>query len=202
MSDYLVVNSYPRSGSVFLGKSLQEYKVDVAYLYSLHLPYLHDNENINTIVIFRDPYECIASHVYMMSNREGGISRDNEQLMKFITTCVRNYMLYIDYYIKNKDRQHVYGTTFENMKANTHKVCVEILEQFKYHYDKNAVTSDKSVERQLFEMKKMGDRDGHMPREKTSSRLELEQFIKGLDILDEAFQKYKHVEDLLTSKNL
>jgi hypothetical protein len=200
MINHLIVNAYPRSGSVFFAKFLQEYRPDIMYLTSMHVPHIIDNKHLNSVVIFRDPYECMSSHLYMMVNPFDAdiFDIDNKPLINSIEKNISQYDAYIDIFLENTDKRFIYGVLFDKMTSDPHNVAIDIFKKFNLEYDRTIHNSSVEVESNLIQNNEMDDKGGHMPRPKTKERLVIENFVSTLDILKNSFEKYKIVKDLLT----
>ena len=117
----VLINSYPRSASVFflslIYKIVNE-KIDGS---SIHLPGLIGIKEANTCTIFRDPLDSINSHLY----QGYGTGQSIDSLISYDMIkhqCV-SYMSYIDSVNLNGS----YFTSFELVKNNPIEEAVRFL---------------------------------------------------------------------------
>lgn len=190
---YLVVNAFPRSGSVFFASALNMIKIqgDVM-MASLHIPHIIDNDRINTAVILRNPYDALSSHSYMryiQSSKKFKVEEESESI-KF---HLDDYMEYIKYVKENKNKEFLYVVDFDKMIKDPMGEIISLCHKFGFTYQNKIINNQtilSEVKNNLSRNSLMDDAQGHMPREKNEERLKIEEFIRSLSFIDEAYQEY------------
>ena len=78
MLDYFILNSFPRSGSVYFANLFKDFKPNLTLpdFAVMHIPYLINNNHMFTVSILRNPYECIASALCMQYDSRDGHVED------------------------------------------------------------------------------------------------------------------------------
>ena len=185
---HLMTNAYARSGSVFTNHFLKEYKIKSMPISSTHVASAVENENINHIVVIRNPYECISSYLYM-THLSQQISEE------IVRKYADEYLVHIDYYYRYKDKPNVYGIDFVNLSSDPYKATSAALDYFGIKY--NTHPSDQDLKNMFAEVNLNEDRVGHIPRQKTERRREIEEYVQSLDFMSDVFNEYTKVKEFL-----
>ena len=179
-----MTNAFGRSGSVYLSSFIKEYSPKV-FVGSTHVASYLKNKNVNHVLTVRNPYECISSYAYMHWAGFNGHILANEA-----KTYMKQYLEHIDYYNSQSDKSHIYAVDFQEMSTNTHNIVKNIFSKFNIDHDESINLSSEDMRIKLKERNLLGDRTGHMPREKTLIRLEIEKAIKNFDFMEYAYSQY------------
>lgn len=188
---YLIVNAFPRSGSVFFASALNMVGIqEDVMMASLHLPHIIDNDRILSAVIFRDPYEALASHTYMRYKNVGApMGSINIDDVRFY---LDDYMTYVEYALKCKDKDFLFIVDFNKMAGDPIETINSLCGKFNLTY-RNKITNEElnsNIKNNLTRGNLMDDNQGHMPREKDSDRLKVEEFINSLSFIEDAKKEY------------
>ena len=189
---YHVINAYPRSGSVFFGTLMgKRYKLIDGMLVSLHIPHIIDNKNLKTVVIIRNPYEAIASHVHMTTS---GRNKNITFVDDLLKTYTQDYMLYTENAYENKDSDHLYIMDFNKMKDDPIGQLDLVFDKFKIEdlsdFKKNEHNILDYIKNEFTQGGLTQEHDGHIPREKSSNRLWIEDYVQNSELLVDAYQSY------------
>lgn len=199
---YLIVNAYPRSGSVFFASMIERYitGADVTYA-SLHIPYILGNQDLYTATVVRDPYEAISSHMYMKFADFWLDDQHREATLKtFYNTLemvTKDYMVYMDLTYENRDKPYLHIVDFKKMEADPVNEAINVFTKFNldrkmYLNDDNDLVVEE-IRSRFSNYRLLNDSDGHMPRDKSDTRLYIEELVRDSDILKEAYEKYLNV---------
>ena len=189
---YLIVSAFPRSGSVFFAKCLEKYRGTSlnAQVSSFHIPYILDNSNLCTATIIRNPYDVLSSLYYQRQAKSG------EQIMYSIEDMIYDYSLYLSYAQQYRDSDHLQIVDFEKMKNNPVDQTIKYYNKFNVEYNESLLFTDESlnenIKNEMINMNAMDELGGHMPREKTSNREFIENYISELDILKPVYENYQN----------
>jgi hypothetical protein len=210
MYKHLVVNAFPRSGSVFFANVLSVNGVYGAQTTSFHLPHIIGNENVDTIVVIRNPYECISSLLYKNHNPSENhncdkidicyknIVSESDQMMDI---HLSEYLLYVNKCLEHNGSKNLYIVDFNEMQSDSGLVFQKVAAKFglKYNYDnskqKTGREIDDIVKNRMLAYGLMTDNDGHMPREKTDLRHRVDSYINELESLKPVYDQYKYLID-------
>jgi LPS sulfotransferase NodH len=193
---YLIVNAFPRSGSVFFASALNMAGIqEDVMMASLHLPHIIDNDRLMSAVVFRNPYDALASHTYMRFRQHNPSFGDldtepNKDVIKFY---LEDYMTYVNYALENKGKGFLHIVDFEKMTTDTVGEINSLCEKFNLTY-RNKISNEQifsDIKNNFTRGNLMDDAQGHMPREKDSDRLKVEEFINKLSFIEEAYLEYK-----------
>jgi hypothetical protein len=189
---HLVFNSFPRSGQVFLSNVAgQAFSTQMS---TAHLPEIFSVPSLQHVCIFRDPSEAIASLVnktreYSALEANSGalnLAKITETVSRAITT----YESYLENVSNNLDKVEL--VLFSNLTVDYRPVINSIAERFSLQINKDyeskisldpssPVWSDKY--------------DGHMPREKDNTRLEIESAVRSINAVQGLNYKYQKFLD-------
>jgi hypothetical protein len=199
MSKHLVVNCYPRSGSLFFSNFLSRYQPELDFIHSTHIPYILDNPYLYMVSVIRNPYEVMSSHLYrnMQHIKIDDINKDNVFLINTILGYLKEYKVYVDYYYKCLDKKNFHLVDFESMKSDPTAEAIKIFEKFNISYNKDILLQSSVISDFFSSNGLIEEYGGHMPREKTEKRIHLDNFTNGLDIIDETFKKYLVLKKML-----
>lgn len=193
---YLIVNAFPRSGSVFFASAINMAGIqgDVM-MASLHLPHIIDNDRLLSAVVFRNPYDAIASHTYMRFRQHNPDFGDlnNEANIDVIKFYLEDYMTYVNYALESKDKDFLYLVNFEKMISDTVGEIDNMCNKFNLEY-RNKISNDEvysNIKDNFTRGNLMDDAQGHMPREKDSNRLKVEEFVNNLSFIEDVYTEYK-----------
>jgi hypothetical protein len=188
----LIFNSFPRSGNVFMSNVARQ-TLSLDMISSVHIPEIYQVKEIFNVAIFRNPEESIASLLYkQLENTELGF--DIRSMYQPAEQAFLNYQKYVDYATKYSDNIHIIN--FNNAKADAIQEIKKIVNRFNFSYlpgKENLTINDISFENN----KVWGDsHDGHMPREKSKLRLEIDNLVSSLDFIAEAVDIHKKIVKL------
>jgi hypothetical protein len=105
------------------------------------------------------------------------------------------YLVHIDYYYRYKDQSNVYGIDFVNLSSDAYKATSAALDYFGIKYDRHP--SDQDLKNMFAEVNLNEDRVGHIPRDKTKRRREIEEYVQSLDFMSDVFNEYTKVKEFL-----
>jgi hypothetical protein len=189
---HLVFNSFPRSGQVFLS-NLAQYAFSTQ-MSTAHLPEIFGVSELQHVSIFREPSEAIASLVNKTREHSGiqtaSGALDIEKIDEIVSRAIKTYESYLENVENNLDSVHV--VLFSNLIADYDQVINSIAKRFslqiKQDYDfeisfdpSSPIWSDKY--------------DGHMPRDKDDTRLEIESAVRSINAVKELSNKYRRFLD-------
>lgn len=206
MYKHLVVNAFPRSGSVYFASLLGVHEVSGAQYTSLHLPYIIGNENVKNIVVVRDPYECIASLFYKELNHQRkhqhtetdcwGCRQYVISVMDLgIKDHVEEYIQYIDRCIEFNGSDNLYIVDFNKMKEDPVKELKNVVSKFGLTAREinSSVDVYSMIENSMSSNGMIDDSGGHMPRAKKDLREFIDKKIYEYTDVIEAYDKYRHL---------
>lgn len=181
----LVINTFPRSGTVFFTECFSEPEIVNMDLSAVHLPLIFDSKQFYQTTIVREPISAIASNLYL--NR----MNIDQSFGHEIKMNVELYVLFASMIEENKDNEKLHIIQFERGTTAPLDELRLALEKWNLPFNNpRGVTNEELIKkvREKFAAKELlGDRGGHMPREKTSDRIRIEKIVK----------EDKHIEDAL-----
>lgn len=200
----LVFNSFYRSGNIFLfllSRRMVHYNVGAQ-----HEPSLFLDLDVRNVVMFRNPYDCIAS-VIVKRRVDFGTSLpeflESGEIENDIISAAKEYINYIKETEKNFN--NIYVGNFETMIKDPIGEIKKICKFFKlsiktdFNYNMNKIYSE--IEKEMYEspgpagsINLMTDHDGHLPREKTKERLRVEEYVKNSSIVKECYDLYTKIQ--------
>lgn len=188
----LIFNSFPRSGNVFMSQVVSEV-LALDMLSSVHIPEIYQVEELLNVAIFRKPEDSIASLIYkQIQHSASGI--DSSSVRKIAERSFLNYQKYFNYAREYHSNIHI--VDFENAVSNPLGEVKKIAARFDIDYipgKENVDIADISFSNEKIWKEK---HDGHMPREKDSSRLKIESIVSGLDFIVEANAMHQKIISL------
>jgi len=198
MVKHLLVNAYPRSGSIFFANFIIEHRPEILSINSLHVPYILDNPNILSVSIIRNPKEAISSYLYMnFHNEKQIIGTNNKEFISDFKKHIASYDIYLDYYEKLIGVDFLHVVDFDSMKDNPHKEALSLFDKFKIDYKKDKVANLKEVEKRILDDNFVEDRNGHLPRIKTKQRILIDDFVSNSADIQDIFNRYKNVKKMI-----
>ena len=175
ISKTVVINSYPRSASVFFLNVLYKITDERIQGASIHLPGLIGTSRASTITIFRDPLESLSSHFF--HGFGAGNNKGYEVPEGSIKSECINYLQYMDAVVSNNSR----FSTFDKVTSNAVKEAEKFLKAEGIAVNKRMIDSIKDSE-VLSHIDISGNRlyDGHYPRsvETNHSYLKIKAFLE------------------------
>ena len=194
MYKHLVINAYPRSGSVYFASTISLCNIE-CILASLHTPYIIGNEGIYNLAIIRNPYDCIASLSFMRYSHYKAKNIETPfDLDSFISRSVEEYLLYPKYCNKYFNDEKLFILDFSEMVSDPIKNAKLALNKFEIDYDKNIAMTAQEVNNIISSQPRQesdSPANGHMPREKSSDRLMIEDIVSNSKHLDIAYEEYQ-----------
>jgi len=185
----IVFNSFPRSGNVFMSTLAGKLGIESSADHNYKLYY---NPEINQCSYFRDPKECISSVVHRLIKSAKYPNWDNKsEIDIMIVRELDIYKRYAAAALENKD--HMYIGDFVNIKKNPYEEIQKICKKFNLNFDEKRDYNKTEIEHTLYSNNLMTDHDGHMPRNKSLNRINLENYISSSDLFEEAYQIYREV---------
>lgn len=200
--DQLIFNSYYRSANVFLcllAKRMINYPATTN-----HDPKLYSEKSNKNVVMFRNPYDAIASSI-VKRRTDGGSplpTIDNSfGIEGEISILAQEYLDYAAEAQKNFD--NIYIGNFERMIEDPYLEMKKIAKFFKLtlndEFDKSFEEAYAEIEEEMHNTSNeiqptlMTSHDGHLPREKTESRLIVEKYVNdsNLSLLKDCYQVYE-----------
>lgn len=189
----LVINTFPRSGTVFFTQVFSQPGVDM-FLNAIHLPFIFDVQRFYQVTVARDPIEAISSNIYL--NR----ARIDQDFLEEIKKNVELYILYASSIQENKNNEKLHIVQFERGTSAP-------IDEIKLAFEKWGLTftnPENMTNELLIEKIKnicksrelLGDRGGHMPREKTPDRLKIEEIVKENKYIEDALRWYDKLKAL------
>lgn len=206
MYNHLVVNAFPRSGSVYFASFLGIHQVYGAQYTSLHLPYIIGNENVKNVVVVRDPYECLSSLFYKELNHtqtHNHVDKDclgcqfhaSSIIDEILKDNVEEYMQYVDRCLEYNGSKNLYIVDFNKMKKDPMTELENVVNKFGLGYNK--VRQDKPAHDIVIDNMHINgmvdDKGGHVPREKTDLRNYIDKKVYDYTEILEAYDKYRYL---------
>lgn len=209
MSEVFLFNSPPRSGNVFFTFLFTMF-IDGQANKCLDIKKYSDKSQ-KQAVFFRNPYDSIPSAVVKARIDWDNDFDDLSELKNNIQACAKEYLEAIKeakanqpnlYLGKSEDIMANPISTikdialFFGLKAHDHPVTnQQINEEIKSRMNKMQKTRVDRYGKTITESL-MSSHDGHMPREKTKTRIYLDSLVKelDLDIIKECYNEYMSIE--------
>lgn len=185
----IIINSYPRSGSGFLGQLLHHVNFPDKEISIMHSIRLIGIKEATTITILRNPKDCISSNIFM-STRHSALSKDistlDEKIMhdcnvytKFLTLAKSTSSYMIDFNKLVKDPEKEVNKFLEYLGLNPTfskktEDIFDLMEKEKYFSDLEDVYG------------------GHFPRgvEKHPDYARIYEYIHTTPLLDRTYDLY------------
>jgi hypothetical protein len=165
----LVFNSFPRSANVYLGNA-SSYVFRGMYT-TVHLPEIFIVKDLHFVTVFRKPEDALSSLVNKQLERRSGAGELDEKLI--ISIAEKEMPLYRKYLTEaDSNSDHIYIAKFEDITKNTLNHFENISKRFN-------IDMIDDYERSFALMEPSGkiwsdQFDGHLPREKTETRILIE----------------------------
>jgi hypothetical protein len=152
---------------------------------TVHIPEIFSVKELDNVTIFRKPEDAISSLINKQS--QSSIKVDiNVVNRKAILAC-ELYRSYINYAKINKDK--IYIGRFEDLVEDTVKHFQNIAKKFNRDLKLDYELNFKNAK---FSGKIWDDRyDGHVPRDKDEVRLDIEEKVRSLNIINELNKEYE-----------
>jgi hypothetical protein len=185
-ADQLIFNSFPRSGNVFMG-NIASQTLSLDMFTTLHIPEIYQVRELLNVAIFRKPEDAIASLMHKKLEFADNLS----WIPRAAEKAFVNYQKYIKYAMENLD--HIHIVNFDNVVKDAPLEIKKISERFDIDYrpgKKDFVMSDIDFKNDRLWKEK---HDGHMPREKTDTRLEVENIVSGLEVIKIANDMHEEI---------
>lgn len=186
----LLINSYPRSGSGFLGQLLIRLPMPGIEVSVIHSPSLIGIKEAITVTILRDPVEAISSNIFK-SSRVNDIS----EIMNRINTHVSGEVNYYCTYVKVAENTSSYLMDFNKLKDDP---VGEVNKFLKYHQIDMLFFVDKdSIFETMWKEKYHSELDdihgGHIPRgvETHPDYIKIYEYVSKSEKLKEAKELYR-----------
>lgn len=178
---HLIFNSFPRSGNVFMGNVASQVLI-VDMLSTVHIPEIYQIDSLMNVAMFRKPEDAIASLIYKRMEYNTFFSID--QALPIATKAFTVYQKYFNSAMEYSDNIHI--VNFDNLVQDAPGEVKKIVDRFNLSYvpgKENFTIDDIDFENDRLWKEK---HDGHMPREKTHTRLQIEKAVSDLDFIQEA----------------
>ena len=191
-SKELVFNSFPRSGNVFMSNIVSQ-TLMLDMLSSVHMPEIYQVPEISNVAIFRKPEDSISSFLYkQLESIRGEFSIDS-----VYGGAEKAFLRYEKYfYYATKYAQNIHIIDFKDAILDPLKEVEKIASKFNIPYfegkDKAQIGDIRFDNKKLWE----DGHDGHMPREKSEVRLEIENAVSGFDFIKEANDMHNKIINL------
>lgn len=191
----VLINSYPRSASVFLLNLIYKIVDEKIEGSSIHLPGLIGIKEASTCTIFRDPLDSITSHLYQGYGAGQGI----ESLVNY--DMVKNQCISYMSYIESVNLNRSYYTLFDLVKDNPIEEAIRFLNNkfIKINYDSVEFTKSLGVWHNL-DLSQNDLYSGHYPRSADMEKpyLEIRSILEQNDMVAETrdayFEQIKHYQ--------
>lgn len=185
----LVINSFPRSGNVFLSTVVGSAFSLESSISALHLPEIFQVKEIYNVSIFRKPSDAISSLINKsrehtdLTNKDGQI--DNFKFEYSLTRSIKSYISYLDAAESHFDNIQI--VSFDDLSKDYKTVVEQISARYTLPindgYEKNLVfDTNKPIWSDKF--------DGHLPREKDDMRLEIEKLVTSSEQINKLNSRY------------
>ena len=123
----ILINSYPRSGSVFLAEILRNllnrHDIEV-----LHLPELIGINEAISITIIRDPKQCISSNIFKWL-----ITNDLPKDISNLDSIIKSECEYYIKFLKMSKLKKSYLINFKNLILDTENEVTTFLKEYKIY---------------------------------------------------------------------
>lgn len=131
MRKYLIVNSFPRSGSVYFSNILKEFQPESYFTDTacLHIPYFIGVDRTYTAVLLRNPFDSICSALTMIYD-----SRDDSLEDNHIQDLISLYSEFLDILEKSTDLYNVCIVDFDKFITNSILTVKKYLDKYKIKY--------------------------------------------------------------------
>lgn len=183
----IVVNSYPRSASIFFLNLLYMISAEKIYGASIHVPKLVGSKEVIGCTIIRDPIDCISSRLFQGYGGKRFIDTDvDEDLIK--SQC-EEYLLYMD--MSNITKAYTVG--FDLIVKSPIEEGIKFLEKHEVLVDRRYCEDIKNKDIWTL-MPKERDTiyDGHYPRQiqDNISYIEIRRSVKDSKSIIQAQEAY------------
>lgn len=187
---HLVVNSFPRSGNVFLTTVVSKAFSMNNGISAVHMPEIFQVKEIYNVSIFRDPKDAISSLINKgrenveITNERGEINdfHFNYDLERSIKTYT-NYLDAAETYFDN-----IQIVSFEDLSKDYKAVINQISAGWgvpvEDRYEEKIASIDFTQDMWS------NSYDGHLPRPKDPVRLEIERLVASADEIDVLTSRY------------
>jgi hypothetical protein len=178
----IVFNSFPRSGNVYQGAACRHFfGINQALV---HMPEIFGVDGLYNVTIFRKPEDAIASLV--MKESEHGSEIGKSGIYEESVKKVKYYKEYMESAKINQEK--IYIGKFDNLISDTVKHFEDISKKFNLKLNNDY---QKKFLNEKLSGKMWDDRyDGHLPREKDSLRLKIEETVKEFSFIQELNEEY------------
>ena len=181
----LIYNSFPRSGNVYAGY------VGSSVIWSdyatVHIPQIIGTEDLNMVSIFRKPEDSISSLINKhMETQDTKYIAEEHIIQKANNMC----NLYKEYMSRAKIYPNsIYILKFDDLINDTLNVFIDISNRFNIVLLDNYESNFKNLQ---FSGKTWEDNyDGHIPREKDSMRVNIENSVGSLQVIKDLNKEYE-----------
>ena len=189
----ILINSYPRSGSVFFAELTNSIGVTPHQFSTvLHVPELIGIDEAITVTIVRDPRECITSDIF-----KGLLVNDFPEDVDNLNRIIK---LECEYYLKFLEMcklKNPYLINFKNLTSNPKNEVVKFLEKHNInkHFVLNIDNILKGIEQKKFPDDKHDLYTGHFPRgaNQDPEYIKIFNHINNSVLLDEAYKVYEEI---------
>lgn len=193
-------NLFPRTGSSFMA-TLCKHVLD-SEITVIREPEKY-KDNINQVVIFRNPYNTISSlidrsryHSFLKDENTSWTAGIDEE----IKSRNHEYIKFIDLAIENFS--NLQTGIFEDVIANP----IDFLKKTGKRFDLNIIERPNPIETALEELKNMHSQGedinyGHYVREKDKNRLQVEEAVRSSEFLKKSFEKYQIFAEMVKTSN-
>lgn len=192
----ILINSYPRSGSGFLGQLLIRLPIPGVEVSVIHSHSLIGINEAITITILRNPLDAISSNIFK-SSRVNDISEIIQRIDSYISGEVNYYCTYI----RLSENSLSYLMDFNKLKSDPVKEVNKFLNHYQidalFFVDKDKIFETMEKERYYSELEDI--HGGHIPRgaEKHPDYIKIREYVSKSEKLKEAEDLYKRVIDKL-----
>jgi len=192
MTKPILINSYPRSGSVFLAELINSMRTMQYETTVVHLPQIIGIDEVITITIIRNPKECITSDIFKWL-LVGKLPENINELDIIIKSECKNYL----YFLEMSKLKKSYLINFDKLIKNPKEEIIKFLNKYNFSSEFN-LNIDNVLD--VIKQKKFADDrhdlyTGHFPRgaNQDPEYIKIWEYIKNNDILNEAYAMYEEI---------
>ena len=181
----IIYNSFPRSGNVYAGY-VGSHIIWGNYA-TVHIPQIFGTKDLDMISIFRKPEDAISSLINKRMEKGQHKTITVKTIEQQSKTLCNEYKEYLNKAMQNHQSIHI--VKFDNLISNPVKTLLDISDRFNRTLLKDYEESFNSL---TFSGKLWEDQyDGHVPREKSETRLLIQDVVKSLDFIQDINKEYE-----------
>lgn len=188
----IVINSYPRSASIFFLNIIYMIVGEKVHGASIHVPQLIGTKDVITCTIFRDPIDCITSRLFQsLGSKRIPNANIEEELIEIQS---KEYMSYVEKIKASK----AYYTLFDQVSSDPLTEAINFLKINNISVNQKSVENiQKSDMWTIMPHEKEGLYDGHYPRsaELNEGYIDIKKYVSKSPSVMEAKRAYLSIRE-------